>query len=218
MGNYSEAKIELLKVVNSGQYALLDDPNDIFDTENEGNREIIFDVQYQSGLNGNSEGSNAFMMFSPSGSVSGAKGHVATNKLKQTSNVVKDSGSNVVVLRYADVLLMLAECYAQTGDIEAALTCLNDVKSRAGIDEVEISDSNALLDEIALERRKELVCEGHRWFDLTRTGKAIEVMKAHFANTTGYNGVSLNENNLVQPVPLSQIDTDSSIKQNKGYI
>lgn len=75
MGNYSEAKIELLKVVNSGQYALLDDPNDIFDTENEGNREIIFDVQYQSGLNGNSEGSNAFMMFSPSGSVSGAKGH-----------------------------------------------------------------------------------------------------------------------------------------------
>lgn len=41
MGNYSEAKIELLKVVNSGQYALLDDPNDIFDTENEGNREII---------------------------------------------------------------------------------------------------------------------------------------------------------------------------------
>lgn len=33
MGNYSEAKIELLKVVNSGQYALLDDPNDIFDTE-----------------------------------------------------------------------------------------------------------------------------------------------------------------------------------------
>lgn len=246
MGNYSEAKIELLKVVNSGQYALLDDPNDIFDTENEGNREIIFDVQYQSGLNGNSEGSNAFMMFSPSGSVSGAKGHnlptrevynlfadndkrktayfrltevhVATNKLKQTSNVVKDSGSNVVVLRYADVLLMLAECYAQTGDIEAALTCLNDVKSRAGIDEVEISDSNALLDEIALERRKELVCEGHRWFDLIRTGKAIEVMKAHFANTTGYNGVSLNENNLVQPVPLSQIDTDSSIKQNKGYI
>jgi hypothetical protein len=113
---------------------------------------------------------------------------------------------------------MLAECYAQTGDIEAALTCLNDVKSRAGIDEVEISDSNALLDEIALERRKELVCEGHRWFDLIRTGKAIEVMKAHFANTTGYNGVSLNENNLVQPVPLSQIDTDSSIKQNKGYI
>lgn len=246
MGNYSEAKIELLKVVNSGQYALLDDPNDIFDTENEGNREIIFDVQYQSGLNGNSEGSNAFMMFSPSGSVSGAKGHnlptrevynlfadndkrktayfrltevhVATNKLKQTSNVVKDSSSNVVVLRYADVLLMLAECYAQTGDIEAALTCLNDVKSRAGIDEVEISDSNALLDEIALERRKELVCEGHRWFDLIRTGKAIEVMKAHFANTTGYNGVSLNENNLVQPVPLSQIDTDSSIKQNKGYI
>ena len=246
MGNYSEAKIELLKVVNSGQYALLDDPNDIFDTENEGNREIIFDVQYQSGLNGNSEGSNAFMMFSPSGSVSGAKGHnlptrevynlfadndkrktayfrltevhVATNKLKQTSNVVKDSGSNVVVLRYADVLLMLAECYAQTGDIEAALTCLNDVKSRAGIDEVEISDSNALLDEIALERRNELVCEGHRWFDLIRTGKAIEVMKAHFANTTGYNGVSLNENNLVQPVPLSQIDTDSSIKQNKGYI
>lgn len=245
MGKYSEAKEELLKVVNSGQYELLNDPNDIFAIENEGNREIIFDVQYQSDLNGNSEGSNAFMMFSPSGSVSGAKGHnlptrevynlfadndkrktayfrmtevhVATNKLKQTSNVVDDSGSNVVVLRYADVLLMLAECYAQTGETEAALNCLNAVKTRAGIDAVQISNSNALLDEIALERRKELVCEGHRWFDLIRTGKAIEVMKAHFANTAGYNGVDLTENSLVQPIPLSQIDTDPSIKQNEGY-
>lgn len=246
LGDYNQAKTFLQKVV--GKYSLLNNPADIFDTNNKDNAEIIFAVQFQSDLNSNSEGSNAFMMFSPSGSVSGAKGHnlptkevyslfadndkrksayfrqtevhIATNKLKKTSSVIADGGSNAVVLRYADVLLMLAECYAhgsEANDLSTANSFLNDIEHRAGITEKTFSDKDLLLDEIALERRKELVCEGHRWFDLIRTGKAIETMKAHFENTTGYNGVTLNENNLVQPIPLSQIDTDSSLKQNTGY-
>lgn len=248
LGDYENAKTVLQKIVTGKKYDLLNNPADIFDVNNKGNKEIIFDVQFQSDLNGNSEGSNAFMMFSPSGSVSGAKGHnlptkevyslfadndkrknayfrqtevhVATNKLKQTSSVVADGGSNAVVLRYADVLLMLAECYAYgngADDLSTANSYLKDIQRRAGITEKTFNDKNQLLDEIALERRKELVCEGHRWFDLIRTGKAIETMTAHFSNTPGYNGVTLNENNFVQPIPLSQIDTDSSLKQNSGY-
>lgn len=248
LGDYSSAKTLLQDIVDGKNYKLLDNPADIFDINNKGNEEIIFDVQFQSDLNGNSEGSNAFMMFSPSGSVSGAKGHnlptkevynlfadndkrksayfrqtevhVTTNKLKQTSSVIADGGSNAIVLRYADVLLMLAECYAhgsEVNDLTTANSYLNEIEKRAGITEKTFEDKDRLLDEIALERRKELVCEGHRWFDLIRTGKAIETMKAHFSNTPGYNGVMLNENNFVQPIPLSQIDTDSSLKQNTGY-
>ena len=127
-----------------------------------------------------------------------------------------------MVLRYADVLLMLAECYAQRGlqdDMDLANDCLEAVRGRAidNLSYTNYTDKDELLEEIATERRKELVCEGHRWFDLIRTGKAVEVMTAYFQKTTGYNGVTVNENNLVQPIPLSQIDTDSSIKQNLGY-
>lgn len=244
LGEYAKAN-QLFQAVASYGYRLLDNPDDIFDVANKGNDEVIFEVQFESGLNGNSEGSNAFCYFSPSGSVNGAKGHnlptpevyalfsdsdkrktayfrqtavhVATNKLRQTSTVVSDGGSNVIVMRYADVLLMMSECYAHLGDLPSANACLNSVKSRAGVPLVNISGKEALLDEIALERRKELVCEGKRWFDLIRTGKAIEVMTEYFSHTVGYNGVVVRQEYLVQPIPLSQIDCDPSIVQNAGY-
>ena len=60
---------------------------------------------------------------------------------------------------------------------------LNYIKKRAGIDEVSLGDATLIKEEIALERRKELVNEGHRWFDLVRTGKAVEVMNAYFVRT-----------------------------------
>ena len=52
---------------------------------------------------------------------------------------------------------------------------------------------------------------------LVRTGKAVAVMNAYFARTPGYNGISITEQNYVQPIPQAQIDTDSATKQNEGY-
>lgn len=238
--------LKYLQEVEKFGYELLEEPADIFDVDNEGNKEVVFDVQFESGVNGTSEGSKAFQKFSPSGYVSGAVGHnlptkevyglftendkrksayfivtkngvIGTGKLKQTSNIVGDGGSNIIVLRYADVLLMLAECYAEKGDVAMANKYLNFIKKRAGIDEVNIGDTSLLKAEIALERRKELVNEGHRWFDLVRTGKAVEVMNAYFARTPGYNGITISELNYVQPIPQEQIDTDSATVQNEGY-
>lgn len=238
--------LKYLQEVEKFGYELLEEPADIFDVDNEGNKEVVFDVQFESGVNGTSEGSKAFQKFSPSGYVSGAVGHnlptkevyglfaesdkrksayfivtkngvIGTGKLKQTSNIVGDGGSNIIVLRYADVLLMLAECYAEKGDVAMANKYLNFIKKRAGIDEVNIGDTSLLKAEIALERRKELVNEGHRWFDLVRTGKAVEVMNAYFARTPGYNGITISELNYVQPIPQEQIDTDPATVQNEGY-
>jgi len=245
LGEYQAAKEQLLAVEQANTYKLLDDPNEIFSVGSEGNDEVLFDVEFASGINGNTEGSDAFRYFSPSGSVNGAKGHnlptrevynlfsdddsrktayfrqcavhVATNKFKQTSSVIADGGSNVIVLRYADVLLMLAECYDQEGDMAKASEYLNKIRKRAGLNDITLTDKETGLNEILTERRKELVCEGDRWFDLIRTGKAVSVMNEHFKNTTGYNGITVTTDNLVQPIPLSQIDTDASIKQNNGY-
>ncbi|WP_411897556.1 RagB/SusD family nutrient uptake outer membrane protein [Elizabethkingia occulta] len=244
-GKFNEA-IPYLKQSEGLGYSLQNDVAQIFSPTNKNNSEIIFDVQFASGINANSEGNSAFQMFSPSGFVPGAKGHNLptkeiynmysskdkrrdayigltpsgvpyTKKLVKTSDVIADSGSNVVVLRLAEIYLMLAECYAQTGDTTNANIYVNKIKTRAGLDNVNISDKNTLLDEIATERRKELIGEGHRWFDLVRTGKAIEVMTKHFQNTPGYSTAKIQQYNLVMPVPQGQINTDPSIKQNPGY-
>lgn len=242
---YTESLTYLNQVESSG-YQLLTDVTKIFDVANENNSEIIFDVQFASGLNGNSEGSTAFQMFSPSGSVSGAKGHnlptkevynlystgdtrrsayigLTSNgipfskKLVKTSNTIADGGSNFVVLRLADVFLMMAESYAEQNDWANANIYLNKIKARAGISAINFSNKDLLLNEIDKERRLEFVGEGHRWFDLIRTGKAISVMTSHFTNNPGYSTAQINNHHLLMPVPQGQINTDPAIKQNPGY-
>ncbi|WP_228429266.1 RagB/SusD family nutrient uptake outer membrane protein [Chryseobacterium sp. 52] len=242
---YTEALSYLQKVEPLG-YSLLPDATKIFDPSNKNNAEIIFDVQFTSGLNGNTEGSQAYQMFSPSGFISGAKGHnlptkevynVYTSedsrrnafigltpsgvpyskKLTKPITAPADGGSNVVVLRLADVDLLMAECYAKANDFTGSNLYLNKVKVRAGLSTVNVTNQQQLLDEIALERRKEFVGEGHRWFDLIRTGKAVSVMTAHFQNTPGYNTAVIKDYNVLMPVPQDQINTDSAIKQNPGY-
>ncbi|MEY8760482.1 RagB/SusD family nutrient uptake outer membrane protein [Chryseobacterium tongliaoense] len=242
---YTEALPYLQQVEPLG-YSLLSDVTKIFDPANKNNAEIIFDVQFTSGLNGNTEGSQAYQMFSPSGFVSGAKGHNLptkevyniftsgdnrrnafigltpngvpySKKLMKTSDAIADGGSNIVVLRLADVYLLMAECYAKANDFTNSNLYLNKIKTRAGLSPVNLTGQQQLADEIALERRKELVGEGHRWFDLVRTGKAVQVMTAHFQNTPGYNTAVIKDYNLLMPVPQGQINTDPAIKQNPGY-
>jgi hypothetical protein len=71
----------------------------------------------------------------------------------------------------------------------------------------------AFADAIQHERQVELAFEGHRWFDLLRTGKALEVMNAHFAGT-----ITVQEYQLLFPVPQSQININPGvIIQNPGY-
>ena len=242
---YAEALPYLTQIQGLG-YSLQTDVTKIFDVNNKNNSEIIFDVQFASGLNGNSEGSGAFQMFSPSGSVSGAKGHNLptkeiynlysasdprksafigltangipfSKKLVKTSNTIVDGGSNFVVLRLAEVDLLLAESYAKTNDLQNSNLYLNKIKSRAGIATVNLTSQQSLLDEIEKERRLELIGEGHRWFDLVRTGKALTVLTNHFAATPGYSTAQIKQHNLLMPVPQSQINTDPAIKQNPGY-
>jgi hypothetical protein len=87
------------------------------------------------------------------------------------------------VYRYADVYLMLAECLNEQGFSGGeAFKYLNLVRERAGLGDkttADASNQEAFRATIAHERQVELAFENHRWFDLLRTGKAVEVMKAH---------------------------------------
>jgi len=240
-GKFAESRTALTSVVSSGVHQLQANPADIFSLTNENNNEIIFAVQFASGINGNNEGSGAYQQFMPSGTVSGAKGHNLptkpmyqlystadkrrtayvglspagvpfTNKLKASATTPADGGSNMVVLRYADVLLMLSEAENELGNAEAARNYLNLVRRRAGLEDATQQLQTDLRAAIALERRLELIGEGHRWFDLLRTGTAVTVMNTSFAEQ----GITtrITAQNLLQPIPQDQIDTDPSIKQN----
>jgi tetratricopeptide (TPR) repeat protein len=121
------------------------------------------------------------------------------------------SAINYYILRYADVLLMLAEAEVETGNLEAARALVNQVRRRAGgcaqgpgatSAEIEVpigdpsitwakynvgeytaawTDATAARNAVRLERRIELAMEGHRMYDLRRWGTLEQTMNAYIA-------------------------------------
>lgn len=135
-----------------------------------------------------------------------------TMKYLTSVNTAFDSRVNWKVIRFADVLLMYAEALNENGKTDQALIELNKVRTRAGVETYSGLSQTEARDAIALERRLELGFEGHRWFDLVRTGKAYEVMSAK-----GYN---MEEYQVLFPKPQQQLDVvndPSVLSQNQGY-
>lgn len=115
--------------------------------------------------------------------------------------------NNYRAIRYADVLLMAAEALSRGGlDESAARNYVNQVRQRAGLEETNASGSE-LVDLIYNERRVELMGEGHRFFDLVRTGRAAQTIDGFTANK-----------NEVFPIPLEEIQfSQGNWNQNQGY-
>ena len=130
---------------------------------------------------------------------------------------------NWPIIRYADVLLMYAEVLNNQGKTGEAIPYVQQVRNRAGLTSPLSGYNQAALDAlIANERRVELCFENHRWYDLVRTGKAIEVMTAHGIREKilkpwyPANSFVINENKLLAPIPLLQV-TVNKLEQNPGY-
>ena len=141
---------------------------------------------------------------------------------------------NWPLYRYADALLMLAEVINEQGyQAGRPFDLLNMIRTRAGLPEFTPSDlpnQEAFRDAIAKERRVELAFENHRWFDLVRTDKAIEVMTAfgieEVANPTlippdfvpyGPQSFNITAEKLLYPIPVRELELNPNITQNPGY-
>lgn len=115
---------------------------------------------------------------------------------------------NYRVIRYADVLLMAAEALNRkpNPDSEKAHGYLEQVRGRVGLNTPALTGTQ-LTEAIWRERRVELAGEGHRFFDLVRTGKAAEEIAGF---TVGKNEVF--------PIPQDEIDlAGAGWQQNPGY-
>lgn len=149
-----------------------------------------------------------------------------TKKYIDTPTSATDAENDWIVLRYADVLLMYAEAVNEQGGPSAlALDAVNRVIRRSRnlpvgtpaptVDLALTIGQDALRTRLELERRLELNFEGHRWFDLVRTGRAIPVMNAFFTRTNSTTRIT--QNNLLFPIPVQEINTNPILTQNPGY-
>jgi starch-binding outer membrane protein, SusD/RagB family len=126
--------------------------------------------------------------------------------------------NNFLVIRYADVLLMYAEAINEVSGANAdAYTAINLVRARArkGVATAEPKDlpsgqsQTAFRNAVLQERSWELCFEGHRRWDLLRTGRYLDAMKAI--------GIATDNKHLLYPIPLNEITVNSALQQNPGY-
>ncbi|GAB3262683.1 RagB/SusD family nutrient uptake outer membrane protein [Larkinella harenae] len=125
-------------------------------------------------------------------------------------------GTSRPVLRYSDVLLMYAEALNEAGNgpTPEAYAALNRVRTRAGLDALSGLTYQSFKEAVWLERRLELTFENSRRFDLVRTGRLIEAVKAE--NSFNRNA-NIQPYHVLLPIPQNDLDVNPKLTQNPGY-
>ncbi len=139
-------------------------------------------------------------------------------------------GNDWILMRYADVILMLAEVNMYLGNNTAAIQYLDMVRARAGMPTYEVSSQSApystnyptLKLAILHERRVELAFEHHRWFDLLRFFTTDELVAYFHAKSQSNFGLALLSNFTTKdryyPIPFNEYKLDPvKMYQNPGY-
>lgn len=133
---------------------------------------------------------------------------------------ISSQDDNFQVIRLGEVVLTLAEAQAQQGNLTAAVTQLNRIRTRAGLAAYALTTTTAdptgqagLLAQILTDRRLELANEGVRWFDLRRTNTVQTVLTT--TTQTFRNLWPIPQREILNSVPVGQ--SASLVTQNPGY-
>ncbi len=236
---YQQALDEINQVV-SLPYQLLSSVNAVFDVNNKLNQEIIFSIRYNKEIVNEGHGlwfsttdtvsatgisknlANAYpnndqrkslLRFTKQGNVFGL------NKFYDIiSTSTRNAGNDYILFRLADILLMQAEARNEIGyeSNGVALQSLNRIRTRAGLTAFTATDlpnQESFRNAVFNERRLELALEGHRWFDLLRSGTAKTQISSN-------EGITIQDFQLLFPIPSSEIqkyNNTSLFGQNPGY-
>jgi hypothetical protein len=224
-GNYDLAYEKANDVIENGGYTLLENYADIF--SNDGSAETIFEIDFTEldrnriaeynfpkTLNGRREvapSEDLINAFEPDDSRKMVT--IAYDGLNAYANKYNDlskGADNVIVLRLAEMFLIRAEAEAHKtpGDISLIKADIDTIRGRANLTPTSANTNEELLLAIENERRLEFAFEGQRWFDLVRTGRAMDVKPT-----------VTNINKTLFPIPLAELQTNNSpdMNQNNGY-
>lgn len=112
---------------------------------------------------------------------------------------VAGGADNVAVIRRAEMFLLRAEALAYTGgNLAAILSDINSVRRNAGLPDITSGTYADLKLAVERERRHEFAFEGHRWLDLVRTNRAVEVL-------------GIEAKDMLFPIPLFEIQTNKKL-------
>ncbi|MFT3823092.1 MAG: RagB/SusD family nutrient uptake outer membrane protein [Chitinophagaceae bacterium] len=208
--------------------------------------EIIWNVQFESGQSGPTflayfatSNRNYFRPALEVATTTGTSGLIQSNDIRYTAyfstigtglaltkykgkNAVVDGNANFIAFHTGEMYLIRAEAEAKNSQEGPALTDLNALRSARinGYVPLVGVTGQPLLDAIAIERRRELVGEGHRFFDLKRTTRTI-VRGSTCGNTSvspaGNCTLSSTAREWTMPIPESVIRANNNLKQNDGY-
>jgi len=229
-GNFSAAEPFLASVINSASDAgvsLQSDFGSIFGMMNDLNSEIIFATQVSSSI-GDEYGFSEFWSWSGGldtkslepleqdliAAFDASPGDLRRDvsidaALLSSPKFPQDGGPDHdwIEMRLGEAILLYAEALNENGKAGDATTQLNKIRTRAGLSGTTASDQGSLRSAIQDERRLELAFEGHRWFDLVRTGTVNQEM-----------GETVDPNYHIFPIPDSEIRASFDvITQNPGY-
>ena len=225
-GKWAQAVSAATAVIEEYGYELEASYADIFATKN--SDEAIFELQYSI----NDDNSLAFWFFPQA--LGGRRGFAPTDALydayepgdvrRDVSIAIHDNDGeellfatkyhriangddNVPVIRLAEMYLIRAEANARLGTSPAVVRGDIDViRNRAGLPDLptSITAEEDLISAVLQERRLEFAFEGHRFFDLRRTGRAEDVL-------------GIPASRLLFPIPQQEIDVNENLRQNAGY-
>jgi hypothetical protein len=238
LGNWTLAQQYATEVIDSGLFELEPDFSAI--VEEDFTIEAILEVGYtladDPGTNGNIGLNNLFVgrrEIIPSNQVTVALGSDESgDRFSSMSFDISNFGgtdngwsvakygtadadnNNVVVFRLAEMYLIRAEARTQLDNVtglNSAQTDLNTLRTRANAPAIGAVSKSQMLRLVEEERRYELAFEGHRWYDLVRTGRAQEVMSAF--------SVNWRSDYELWPIPQREIQNNPALvgNQNPGY-
>lgn len=154
---------------------------------------------------------------------------------------IGQTGGNIIVMRYAEILLSYAEAKIEAGQTDASVyNAINKIRNRAGMPDVDQGIYNTqekLRELIRRERRVELAMEGLRFYDIQRWKIGVEVLNSSVMSaplgsvdtSTGELTITPGSNkeitqrhysdpkNLLLPIPQKEIDLNDNLNQNPGY-
>lgn len=138
----------------------------------------------------------------------------------QEGEVIQDA--NIPLIRLAETYLNASEAAVKLGDNEKAVKYLDPIVKRANPNNT-VQGKTLTLEDVLNERRKELVAEGHRAFDLLRNGMSVnryDVPNSKIKSTKHFSknlDFDWDFYRIVLPIPKAEMDTNPNMVQNPGY-